>query len=177
MRLTRRAWLGWTTAAGLTGCQSLPVGTGELPLRHSGRLAVQVAGDSERSFSAGFELAGDTTNGRLALLSPLGTQHGLAVWSPGSVRLVTGDGIRRYATLDALSADLLGEPVPIAALFDWLGGRPWPAAAAHPLPDGTAGFAQEGWQVALQRLADGLVVLSRTDPAPVVTVRIKLDAR
>ena len=43
-----------------------------------GRLAVQVAGDSARSFSAGFELEGSAAQGQLTLFSPIGLPLGRA---------------------------------------------------------------------------------------------------
>jgi hypothetical protein len=73
-----------------------------------------------------------------------------ARWQPGSVVLVTPQGSRRFADLDALTREVLGESVPIEAWFDWLHGRPWPGAASTPQTAGT-GFRQLGWTVDLSR--------------------------
>lgn len=190
MQASRRRWLLATggsiagrafgaglLAGALAGCQSLSPAT-TLPLRHSGRLALVVTGQSERSFSAGFELRGTAAVGSLALMNPLGTRQGEATWRPGSVRLSTGDGERRYASLDELSLDLFGESMPVAALFDWLDGHPWSGAPAETTPaagDGSVSFTQRGWQVGTARLGDGLLVATRPQPEPRVTVRVKLD--
>ncbi len=86
------------------------------------------------------------------------------------------DAERHYATLDELASDMLGESLPMAALMQWLRGRPWQgtpyASTAQP-----EGFTQLGWQINLARVADGLVVAERKLPAPAITVRAKIDPR
>jgi outer membrane lipoprotein LolB len=159
-------------AGAVSGCALLgevPVPQGE---RFSGRLSVRVENDAQRSFSAGFELAGTDRAGRLSLTTPLGVQLARASWSPQRVELATPQRRSEYASLDQLAAEALGERVPIAALFDWLAGRPWPGAPSHPR---AGGFEQLGWQVDLTRLADGAIAATRSDPAPVVVVRARLD--
>ena len=143
----------------------------------SGRLVVRVdasGGAAARSENAAFELQGDAKAGRLDLATPLGTVVAQARWAPGSVMLVTPRGERRFADLDALTEEMLGESVPVAALFDWLRGRPWAGAASAATPD--PGFTQLGWAVSLARFDEGWVVAKR-DRAPAVTVRAKLDQR
>lgn len=140
----------------------------------AGRLALQVEGQPERSFAADFELFGSADQGELVLAGPLGTTAARARWSPDEAVLVGPQGERRFADLDSLAREALGEPLPMAALFDWLRGRPWPGAPADPRADGAAGFAQLGWQVALDRLAEGRIEVRR-DTAPVVTVRVRLQ--
>lgn len=154
--------------AACAGVTPRPVGADAL----AGRLSVQVEGDANRSFSAAFELEGSARQGRLVLSSPLGSQLARADWSAGEARLQSGDGERRYADLDSLAADALGEPVPLAALFDWLRGRPW---AGAPSTSTTDGFSQLGWQVDLSRQAEGRIEARRA-AEPVVVVRAKLDA-
>lgn len=138
----------------------------------SGRLSVRVEGDAARSFQAAFELLGNAERGALALATPLGTQLARAEWSPEQVLLHTREGTRSYADLESLSVDALGERLPLAALFDWLRGRPWPGAASSPLPQG---FEQLGWRVDLARRHDGQLLAERS-MAPTVTVRARLDA-
>jgi outer membrane lipoprotein LolB len=164
-------------AAGLAACvlsacallASPPLPQGE---RFNGRLSVRVENDAQRSFSAGFELAGTDRNGVLSLSTPLGTQLARAMWSPGRVELKTPQRTAEYPTLDQLAVEALGENVPIAALFDWLSGRPWPGAPSQPRP---AGFEQLGWNVDLARQASGAIVATRVQPAPAVVVRVRLD--
>ncbi|MEP7295155.1 MAG: outer membrane lipoprotein LolB [Burkholderiales bacterium] len=144
----------------------------------SGRLAVKVDGEggsAPRSVSAAFELQGGAQRGRLNLSTPLGSVLAQARWAPGSVALVTPQGERQFADLDALTEEVLGESLPVAALFDWLRGRPWPGALSTAnLPPAEPGFSQLGWAVNLARFDEAWVVATRVS-APVVTVRAKLD--
>lgn len=87
--MTRRPLLAAVLVlATLAGCATVtPPAAAPDPLARSyaGRLAVKVEGDDARSFSAGFDLQGSDVRGQLALISPIGTQVGRAVWQPGSV--------------------------------------------------------------------------------------------
>ncbi|HEU4457909.1 MAG TPA: outer membrane lipoprotein LolB [Methylibium sp.] len=166
----RRLAAAAVSSALLAGCAALaPPVPGD---RLAGRLAVQVEGDAQRSFSSAFELSGSAERGRLVLTSPLGTQMGRAEWSPGRAELDDGRQQRHYADLQDLAEQALGERVPIAALFDWLRGRPTPGAPSEPQP---GGFEQLGWRVDVSRRDAGLVEAKR-DSTPRVTVRARLDA-
>ena len=140
----------------------------------SGRLSIRVDGPPVRSVAADFDLSGSAREGELLLSGPLGTTAARARWSPGQAVLTTGDGQSSYDSLDALAEQALGQVVPIAALFDWLRGRPWSAAPASPRGDGVAGFEQLGWQVGLAQQADGWIEARRPSP-PVVTLRVRLS--
>lgn len=163
----------------LAACQNLAPVVRPQGVSHSGRLAVQVDGDASRSFSASFELHGRPDAGWMALSNPLGAQIGVAEWSTAqAVRLRTPDQTRRYPSLEAMAEELTGQSLPIAALFDWLEGRPWPARAHQAAQSGQADrFEQLGWDVRTDRIADGLLVAVREQPSPRVTVRARLDAR
>ena len=131
----RRALAALLGAALLAGCAQLPKNQPTPPAldKLSGRLSVTVAATSQQRStggSAGFELTGGPEAGQLTLTSPLGTLAALARWQPGEAVLQTPEQERRFADLDALTRELLGEAVPVAALFDWLRGRPWPQAPA-----------------------------------------------
>jgi outer membrane lipoprotein LolB len=144
----------------------------------TGRLAVRIDASEAtpaRAVSATFELQGTPTAGRLNLSTPLGSVLAQARWSPGNVVLATPQGGTRFADLDALTREVLGESLPVAALFDWLNGRPWPGAAsvANVAPAG-AGFEQLGWVVDLAGF-DQASVTARRERPPVVTVRVKVD--
>jgi outer membrane lipoprotein LolB len=144
----------------------------------SGRLAVQVppeGGADARAMTAAFELLGRPDAGQLNLSTPLGTVLGQARWSPNSVVLVTPHGQRAFPDLDALTRELLGESLPVAALFDWLKGRPWPGAPSAPtVPPAERGFRQLGWTVSLAAFDEGAIAARRLQP-PEVTVRVRLD--
>ena len=163
----------------LSGCasvarQPLPVAAaGDVQL--SGRLSVTVSGSSGKPTggAAGFQLSGNPAAGQLELLSPLGTLAARATWSAGAVSLQTPEDERRFEDLDALTRELLGEPIPVAALFDWLSGKPWPQAASVATPQG---FEQLGWQIDLAKFSEGLIVaIRRADP--MVTLRARLDQK
>ena len=164
----------WALCGGLAGCASLapPPSGGE---HLAGRLSVKVEGegDAARSFNAAFELEGSAEQGRLTLTTPIGTQAAQADWSAERVRLRTSEGERLYPDLDSLAAEALGERVPLAALFDWLRGRPWPGA---PSSAQAGGFAQLGWAVDLTRRSEGWIEARRSS-APAVSVRAKLNER
>jgi outer membrane lipoprotein LolB len=157
----------------LAGCASQPRGGGE-PAWTSGRLNLRVqalADQPERSFSAAFELRGDSRQGELNIQTPLGTRLVSATWAPERAQLITPQGTQDFTDLDDLSRQALGEALPLAALPAWLNGRPWPQA---PHQTGAAGFVQMGWSVDLSRMAEGWVI-ARRDAPPSIVLRVKLD--
>ena len=168
------------SAAVLLGaCAGLPP-TADAPGADTltGRLAVRVEaseGAPAHSVSAAFDLRGDATAGHLNLATPLGSVLAQARWAPGLVVLATPQGETRFADLDALTREVLGESLPVAALFDWLRGRPWPGAASTAtVAPADPGFEQLGWVVNLARF-DEAWVAARREAAPVVTVRARMD--
>jgi outer membrane lipoprotein LolB len=141
----------------------------------SGRLAVQVAASAAepaRQLSGSFELRGNATRGQLDLVSPIGITVAQARWTPARVELMSNEGPVVFASLDDLSERTFGEPLPLAALFDWLRGRPWPGAASRPQ---ARGFEQLGWDVDTSRLAEGQIEARRAAP-PTVTLRARLES-
>ncbi len=156
----------------LGACATPPVV--ELGPVTSGRLALRMAADTDRqaqNVTAAFELQGTADRGELRLLTPLGTQLAAARWAPGNVSLQTSEGTQRFRTLDELAREALGEALPLAALPDWLAGRPWPLAPHQVVGDG---FEQAGWQVLLTRLGEGLIEARRL-ALPEVLLRVRLD--
>ena len=160
----------------LAGCAALrpppPPGS-----RMAGRLSLQLAADGEqppRAFSGHFELQGDATTGTLEIAGPLGATVLQARWSDGVYRLDDGRSEQRFDSLEDLSRSLLGEPLPLAALFDWLRQRPWPGAPHQPRADGRPGFEQLGWVVDTQEAASGLLRAERAAP-PILSLRVRLD--
>ena len=148
------------------------------PTALAGRMSVHVDATPSaeaRNVTATFDLQGSPEQGQLDLATPLGTVLAQARWSPGRVALVTSQGETRFANLDELTREVLGESLPVAALFDWLRGRPWSGAPSTPnRSGGEPGFRQLGWAVSLARFDEGLVAAERAQP-PAVTVRAKLD--
>ena len=178
MRWPTAALLALLVRAGCAGLEPKAGGTVQSAgdLRLSGRLSVQIAGSSSgraTGGNAGFELTGNPAAGQLALSTPLGNLLARASWRDGRVALQTNNDERRFDTLDALTRELLGEAIPVAALFDWLQGRPWPQSTHLALNDGQ-GFEQLGWQIDLSRLQQGLIIATRLS-LPVVTLRARID--
>ena len=170
--LAAASWLG--VLAVLAGCatQPLPAPGADPPV--SGRLSVRVDGDTPRAVSAAFELTGNADRGSLVLSGPLGTTAARARWAPGEAVLDGGGSQSRHADLDSLGQAALGEALPMAALFDWLRGRPWPGAPSQPRSDGGTGFAQLGWQIDLSQWAAGTLQAVRSAP-PAITVRARVE--
>jgi len=167
----RRLWLIAITL-GLTACAtSVP---DEGPPWTEGRMALRIAASADQaaqSVSAGFALRGSGERGELKLSTPLGTLMAHASWSPGMVQLRTPEGEQRFADLDALSRRALGEPLPLAALPDWVAGRPWPAAPSTAIE---GGFEQMGWQVQTAQRSAGIVEARRA-AAPAVWLRLRIE--
>ncbi len=175
-------------AATLAGCSSVPKASGgeaaalaQAP-RLTGKFGLIVPagpGGQPRgqNVNASFELLGDPRRGQLEMSTPMGSLVARVSWQPGSAWVKTPDGDRAYDDIDALTQELLGETLPLQALFDWLRGRPWPQAPSR-AADGT-GFQQLGWQVDLRRFGDQLISAQRLNPngsEPLATLRLKLDA-
>lgn len=154
-----------------SGCATRPASSDFAGERLQGRLSVQ---SENGGGSSTFELLGTAESGQLELSTPLGSMLARATWSSGSVLLETPKEQRRFNTLDELGQELLGEPVPVAALFDWLRGHPWSKSAAEPLPAPARGFTQVGWRIELDRFDEGLL-LARRLAAPALTLRVRLN--
>jgi outer membrane lipoprotein LolB len=157
---------------GLGGCAGL--GLQQPPPELSGRLAIRVDASAQtpsRSFSADFDLRGNTDRGTLRLTGPLGATLAEVRWQPGRAELADAQGTRAYDTLDAMAQDLFGEPLPLVALIDWLRGRPWAGAPNVRRDDG---FDQLGWRIGLGGFAEGLLQATR-ERAPAVSVRARLE--
>lgn len=190
--MRRRSTLAALAAASLwlTGCgtvpksspsaQAGPAGPAEAP-RLTGRFGLVVpagAGGQPRgqSVNANFELLGDARRGQLEMSTPMGSLVARVSWEPGFAFLRTPEVERSYDDVDALTQELLGEALPVQALFDWLQGRPWSRAPVA--RSDTQGFEQLGWQVDLRRFGDRLISARRLSPAsaePLATLRLKLD--
>lgn len=158
----------------LAGCATPVLKPGETPWT-TGRLSVRVdATESQprQSMSADFELRGDGDSGELRLNSPLGNRVVSARWAPGLALLADAQGEQRFADLDALSQRALGEALPLAALPDWVNGRPWPGAPSEPIE---GGFRQLGWEVSLARRGEGWIEAGRK-AVPAILVRVRLDS-
>ncbi len=126
----------------------------------SGRLALQVQDQAAQSFSAAFELQGNAESGELRLFTPFGSVLAQLDWAPGRARLQGSGEVRESDSLDALLAQTLGTPIPVAALFAWLQGLQATAS---------------GWQADLSALDSGRLVATRYDPHPRAVLRLAFE--
>jgi outer membrane lipoprotein LolB len=126
----------------------------------TGRMAIEVLKEPPESLSAGFELQGSAQAGEMVLLSPIGTTLARLEWTPQGARLAQGQQEVSSSSLQKLGARLTGTELPIAALFEWLAGRPAEAP---------------GWQVDLSTHAQGRIRAERREPSPGAVLRIALD--
>lgn len=178
--ILRRAAAGALLVVMLAGCVTRPAVVDPLIPgdRFSGRMSVQIEaiGDEPaRSTSGAFELMGNAQRGRLDLTTPIGNTVARARWEPAGVFLETPQGNSQHPTLMDMTRTMLGEELPVTAMFDWLRGRPWPGADSVAASSGEpSGFHQLGWAVDLSRFDQARIVARRSAP-PVVIVQVRLD--
>lgn len=123
-------------------------------------MGLSVASDPPQYFSAAFELKGSAMEGELTLVSPLGSVMAILTWSSGRASLRAGKEMRRFESLEALTQQTTGTPLPIGAMFDWLEGIETGA---------------EGWRADLSNRKLGRIVATRADPAPAAELRLIVD--
>ena len=128
----------------------------------SGRLSVQVQTNPPQSNIGEFELSGNAQKGELVLLNPLGNIVARLQWGQGDASITQGNLTRHSNSLDTLIQDLLGTPLPIEALFDWLHGKSTPA---------------DGWVAELGAVKDGKLTAQRYSPQPEASLRIVFTQR
>jgi outer membrane lipoprotein LolB len=144
----------------LTSCASPRMPVDDPQAYWSGRMAIQVLKHPPESMSASFELQGSAQKGELLMLSPIGTTLARLVWTPDWAQLTQGSQAVESSNLPTLVERLTGTELPIAALFEWLAGRP----AQVP-----------GWHADLSGHAQGRISAERLVPTPATAVRIVLD--
>ena len=189
----RRGALAWLAAAclALAGCATpRPAGepgqaAGADTLSRTGRFAVRVDEDGGRqdAVQGGFSWRDDGRRLILDLVNPLGSTLARVEAAGGVATLRRSDGsITQAPGADALVEDVLGSPIPVAGLRDWMRGRVAerpPASALARDPQGRpASFLQGGWEVRLSRY-DGqgplLLSMERRDAGRRITVRLVAD--
>ena len=148
--------------ATLAGCATppRPVEPDVAASTWSGRLSLTVDQEPPQSFFAGFLLKGTPRQGTLDLYSPLGSTIAQVRWSPGEAIAQQGKMAREYPDMESLMRDITGANVPVAALFDWLEGKPTPVP---------------GWQPDLSQLPQGRLSARRTQPHPEAELVLLLE--
>lgn len=136
-----------------------------VPSSWRGRLALRVEADTttqtpSQSFSAGFELTGNSQAGELLFFTPIGSTAAALHWTPTNALLQTPGETREFADLSQLLDSLLGTTLPVEALFGWLAGQ----AAEAP-----------GWQADLSQQGQGKILARRLSPTPAAELRVLLE--
>lgn len=177
---------------GLGGCATLPPPV--IPDRvHAGRFSVIVVLDGQRDSASGrFTLSVSGDRSVLDLATPLGSTLARIERSPQGVLLRTtgasGPEERRSTDGAALTEALLGWPLPVDGMADWIAGRPAPGSSVE--TDGTdppRAFTQNGWRIEIaERFASGqprqMLMTRPARPArdfaaatPAITLRLLID--
>lgn len=162
-------------------------GTGASPaFERTGRFALTVShsGGGQDAVQGGFAWRDDGRELTLDLANPLGSTLARVQVIPGHALLTRSNGTQEQAPdPDALVEQVLGSPMPVAGLRDWLRGRTG-ASPSSQLEKNEAGqitsFSQNGWRVVLSRYdaqGPGLVQLSRNEASRQIRVRLVIDSQ
>ena len=153
---------------------------------YSGRFAVTTAFEEQRENVSGrFNLEIRGPQQIIELASPLGTTVARVEIEPGGAR-ATGAQMQevRGADADALTQQLLGWPLPVSGLADWIEGRPVPTRVARVEREGgrVVLLEQDGWTIRLPEYSEATarprrLVLERPAAAstPSVVLRLIVD--
>ena len=86
----------------------------------------------------------------------------------------SGKSTTLYASLEAMCAQLFGEPLPLKSVLQWMKGRPDPSLPVEWLGGEAGTFRQLGWMVRLDRWAEGLLQAERVQ-GRLIQLKVKLD--
>lgn len=178
----------------LSACAGLPAPPPEMPdspsrfasaetvgaFRLAGRIAVKYDG---QGFSGTLSWTHDAHRDEMLLQSPLGQGVARIERGANGVALTDADGkVYRAATVEALTGEALGWPLPLRGLEHWVLGRAAPGSAARRIAgDGgrLAGLIQDGWRVDFERyrMVQGAMLPGRLEAAygNDMSVRLVID--
>lgn len=153
--------------------------------QRTGRFSVSVnASDgTQDAVQGGFAWLDTGQTLTLDLANPLGSTLARVTVNDGMATLTHSSGAREYAPhADGLVEKVLGSPVPVAGLRDWLRGRtgtaPVQDVQKDPDTGQLTGFVQDGWRVQLSRY-DGsgptLLQMNRNDAQRQIRVRLAIS--
>lgn len=152
----------------------------------TGRFSVTTTSATQRENVSGrFNLEIRGPQQILELGSPLGTTVARVEVAPGRAR-ATGAQMQevRGVSADQITEQLLGWPLPVAGLADWIEGRPAPERTTRIERDGgrIVLIEQDGWTIRLPEYFEQVarprrLVLERAaqENAPAVTLRLIVD--
>jgi outer membrane lipoprotein LolB len=184
-----RAWITIALLISLSACSqfpgrptqaSAPVSSAEQQTLQ-GQLSIKLQafqGQEAKGISLGFFFNGSAEGGQLDLMTPMGSQVAQVRWTPSGAWLKTDQapGERHFDTLGELSEEVLGEPLPLAALMHWVQGRPDPDLPAASNTTAQS-FDQSGWHVDTTDIAIGRLSAQRPATAQQrgLALRVRLD--
>jgi len=152
----------------------------------TGRFAVTVdrGNAGRKAVQGGFSWHDDGAGLTLDLANPLGSTLARVTVTPAGATLLRANGTSQQApSADALVAQVLGSPIPVAGLRDWLRGRTQGGATGD-LKKNAAGqvesFTQDGWLVRLSNYdtqGPRLLRMLRDGPDGRISVRLAVDSR
>lgn len=196
LRACGRGWqgmCGWLVClvaiTALGGCAtpvSAPVSGSAADLVRSGRFAVKSESFNRepQAVQGGYAWHDTGRSLTLDLTNPLGSVLGRVQVEPGLAMLTRSNGdVTRAPGPDALIETVLGQPMPVQGLRQWMRTmREAPAtmqAATRDAQGRIVSFEQNGWRVELSRFDDNgprLLVMSRQDADRTVSLRLVVDA-
>ena len=124
---------------------------------YSGRFAVTTALGEQRKRLWALQSRDSGSQQTVELASPLGTTVARVEIEPGGAR-ATGAQMQevRGADADTLTQQLLGWPLPVSGLVDWIEGRPVPTRVARVEREGgrVVLLEQDGWTIRLPEYSE-----------------------
>ncbi|HUH60612.1 MAG TPA: lipoprotein insertase outer membrane protein LolB [Candidimonas sp.] len=182
-----RIWCCMVVAAVFLGACATPppiAGDGGPAFDRSGRfaLSVQYFNGKQEAVQGGFAWHDAGRSLELDLANPLGNTLARVQVVPGHAILTRSNGETEQAPhADALVEKVLGSPIPVEGLRDWLQGRTGADPVAN-LEKNSSGqpvsFSQNGWRVQLSRydvLGPTLLQMNRNDANRSISVRLVTD--
>ncbi|MYN13453.1 lipoprotein localization factor LolB [Pusillimonas sp. TS35] len=187
-----RAWSAAGLAAlALAGCATPPpisesgAATQQAVFERTGRFAINVsyANGQRDALQGGFAWLDNGRRLVLDLANPVGSTLARVEVTAGLARVTRSDGsVEEAANADALVEQVLGSPLPVSGLRDWLRGRTGDGVVNSLKRDagGQPGsFTEDGWRVRLSRYdgkGPGLVQLDRDDANRRISARLVIDS-
>jgi len=175
---------GCATPQRITQDSSAQAGSQQTAFERTGRFALNVAySNGQRdALQGGFAWLDTGERLVLDLANPMGSTLARIEVTASSAVVTRSDGsTETAANADALVEKVLGSPLPVSGLRDWLRGRVGPGQVQGEEKDAqgnVAGFAQDGWRVRLSRYdAQGpaLLQLNRNDSNRSISARMVID--
>ncbi len=182
-------WLtGLMVLAVLGGCATplpAPAPASSTDVVRDGRFAVKSEsfGREPQAVQGGYTWHDTGRTLTLDLTNPLGSVLARVRVEPGVAVLTRANGdVTRAPDPDALLQTVLGQPMPVQGLRQWLRTLREPASGMQAVsrdPQGRiVAFEQDGWRVELSRFDDAgprLLVLSRQEADRTISLRLVVD--